>query len=52
MKGVGIVKEGRELNKDKISIQRFQHPRFDRESPDFICCLQLYPFLSNSPDLS
>ena len=33
-------------------IQTFQPSRFDRESPDLMCCLPLSRFLSGSPDLS
>lgn len=32
--------------------QTFQPSRFDRESPDLMCCLPLSRFLSGSPDLS
>lgn len=32
--------------------QSFQPSRFDRESPDLMCCLPLSRFLSGSPDLS
>ena len=33
-------------------VQTFQPSRFDRESPDLMCCLPLSRFLSGSPDLS